>query len=314
LLGRDPYDRWQSLVAVESMQWALRRGVVSLESSRRIEARMRQLLGQPFSVRQWPRMTFNDKVAFRKLCSREPYLRRFSDKLAMRDYVLSVLGPDALPRLLSVSRSVDELTELRGPLVLKASHGAGMVSVISADRPLSPAELDTAKHWLTVDFGYWSREWGYDNLARAIIAEELLSDPPPPDYKFFVFDGTVRMIQVDSDRFVDHRRSLFDPRWHLMGTSVYAQPPTPPPAPPHLGRMVSMAETLASGFAFVRVDMYDLPDRLLIGEISCYPESGRCRFTPEALDRLLGCFWSLAPEVVAGVPRRGTAASAHTSR
>ena len=49
---------------------------------------------------------------------------------------------------------------------------------------------------------------------------------------------------------------------------------------------------MADGFRFVRVDLYDLPQRPLFGEMTFSPEAGLCRFEPAGFDLELGESWS----------------------
>ena len=47
------------------------------------------------------------------------------------------------------------------------------------------------------------------------------------DYKLFVFEGKVKCIQVDYDRFANHRRNFYDPKWNYMPfTTLYKTDPT----------------------------------------------------------------------------------------
>jgi hypothetical protein len=56
--------------------------------------------------------------------------------------------------------------------------------------------------------------------------------------------------------------------------------------------MLRAATTLADGFRFMRVDLYDTPKGPLFGELTFAPEAGLCRFKPPAFDLELGESWS----------------------
>jgi TupA-like ATPgrasp len=139
---------------------------------------------------------------------------------------------------------------------------------------------------------YWRyQEWAYKHIRPRVIAEELLVDAesnPPPDYKFFVFHGRVRMIQVDVDRQTFHRRSLFNEHWQKLAVE-YVYPDAPlVPRPEKLPEMVRIAEMLAVDFSLVRIDLYCLRDRIYFGEITHTPERGLGRFKPKEFDAALG--------------------------
>ncbi len=52
--------------------------------------------------------------------------------------------------------------------------------------------------------------------------------------------------------------------------------------------MIKCATSLAAGLPFVRADFYDLGDRVVFGELACYPEAGCGRFTPPMYDAEFG--------------------------
>jgi hypothetical protein len=56
--------------------------------------------------------------------------------------------------------------------------------------------------------------------------------------------------------------------------------------------MLRAAATLANGFRFARVDLYDTPKGPLFGEITFAPEAGLCCFEPKEFDFKLGEAWS----------------------
>jgi hypothetical protein len=124
-----------------------------------------------------------------------------------------------------------------------------------------------------------------------VLVEELLGDGTgiPLDYKLFVFHGRVRLIQVDSDRFQGHRRSLYTPSWERLPGRFQKYELTPDvERPPRLAEMVEIAETLATETDFVRVDLYAIGERIVFGELTNYPEAGNAPLVPAAFDREVG--------------------------
>jgi hypothetical protein len=55
--------------------------------------------------------------------------------------------------------------------------------------------------------------------------------------------------------------------------------------------MRRLAEVLSRDFDFVRVDLYALPDRIVVGELTHYPATGRQLFEPRAWEERLGALW-----------------------
>ena len=58
--------------------------------------------------------------------------------------------------------------------------------------------------------------------------------------------------------------------------------------------MISIAERLAEGIDFVRVDLYDFKDRVVFGELTNYPGGLESRFHPQhEWESVAGSFWRL---------------------
>jgi hypothetical protein len=60
--------------------------------------------------------------------------------------------------------------------------------------------------------------------------------------------------------------------------------------------MIALAEDLARGIDFVRVDLYSTPCGPLVGELTMTPWAGMRRFPDKKFDRLLGKKWKLPKE------------------
>lgn len=283
--------RWQTAVAFVVASYVKRSGICTPEMIRRIEYLTSRLLGQPLSRRAWDKMTFNDKVAYRKFRIKDSIFTEFSDKLRMREYVSQILGPAALPALLQVADDAAAFNELTGPFAFKANHGSGWVILVDSSRRLTAEELTQAASWLAINYEDINQEWGYRSARRLLYAEKLLPGQPK-DYRFYVFDGEPVMIQVEIDRFVGHRRTLMGIDWSPIGwQTTYPPAMAPEPAPRNLDIMLKWAAQLGAGIDFVRVDLYDLGDRVVVGEMTCYPASGRAAFRPVELDAWLGSKW-----------------------
>jgi hypothetical protein len=61
--------------------------------------------------------------------------------------------------------------------------------------------------------------------------------------------------------------------------------------PPNLELMLQTAEALGADLDFVRVDLYDVGNRIYFGEMTSTPGGGFVRFDPQAMDEHLGQLW-----------------------
>lgn len=244
---------------------------------------------------------FNEKILVKILTDRREYLTLFADRLRVRDYVRQRMPEVVLPRLHWWSDRAEPLPfdSLPESFVLKANHGSGWVRIVPHKSEVGQAELvSLARKWLASDFTIVGREWAYRDVRRAVYAEELLRDDSgglPPDFKLFAFDGEVRLIQVDRDRYAHHTQVLYDPQWRPIEGVVAAAQGAPLAPPVTLARMVEAAGALATGIDFLRVDFYEVAGRVVFGELTNYPNKGLNRFQPASLDGLLGSWLTLAP-------------------
>ena len=265
--------------------------------------------------------TFNEKVRFKMLRDRRPLMVTFADKAAVREHVAAVVGAHVLPDLVHLLDDPRSLLHLPLPpaYVVKPTHGSGVAIVVSptADpesRLPPPQHGWTYRHvrpesaprgelvalsecWLAQLYGQGpNREWAYGHVPRRILVEELLTGRDgaiPDDYKFFVFHGTCRFVQVDRGRFDRRTQDFFSADWShlpLSGGNPWADPPIP--RPERLAEMIGLAQRLGAGTDFVRVDLYDLPERIVFGELSSFPAGGDSPFDPESYNLEFAKHWT----------------------
>jgi TupA-like ATPgrasp len=291
---------WQGHVVRPFIGWLAHRRMLSFDTLTQMEWSLRRLLGQPFTRREWGRMTFTDKVNYRRLRDHDPLHQLFCDKVRMRDYVTERLGSESVPKVLAVGQSAEELSGMVGPFFLKASHGSAMVIKVDEPRSLTAEEMRTADGWLTRDYSLGGLEWAYRDIPPVLLVEELLRNADgtaPIDYRFFAFHGQTKLMHVDTGPRDNRFRTLRHADWSLIpGTLLHPNPPDLEQSrPPNLEKMLELTEVLAREIDFVRVDFYDLGDRVLVGELTPYPSNGAARFRPSSLDAWLGMMWDGPP-------------------
>ena len=238
---------------------------------------------------------FSEKIQHLKLFDRDPRLPALVDKLLVKDYVAEALGEEWLIPTLWHGERVDEkvLRDTPKPAVLKANHSSAQILFLRPESDLAAAAR-TANSWLHYDHHVIHREWAYGAVRRQLLIEPMVGgEQSLDDYKFWVFDGEVRFIQVDHGRFKRHTRQFYAPDWRRLDLRMnYPETPSDTPPPRHLGDMRRGAATLARGFPFVRVDLYDAERGPLFGELTFAPEAGLTRFQPARFDLDLGESWS----------------------
>ena len=146
-------------------------------------------------------------------------------------------------------------------------------------------------------------EWAYSATISHLLAEELLVTEQKQlvqDLKFFTFSGRVRFINFISRHSTPHagvqRQTLADllsPNWERLGVTKedWAPHPDLPERPRNLENMIKAAEELSRGTDFLRVDMYDLGSRIIVGELTNYPMAGKNTFRPASFSTVIRQMW-----------------------
>lgn len=241
--------------------------------------------------------TFNEKVNWRILNDRRAVLSWTCDKLQMKIHASNLSNRVLIPKTLWAGVDLRELDHFKFPerWILKANHRSQCV-YIGVGRP-EVGELQVAtRGWLDRIQEEHLGEWAYSKADPCFILEEWIGDGDlvPEDYKLFVFDGSVKMIQVDTDRFVDHKIALYDRNWTRVdaGKNLWLQAQDSP-KPVALELMISIAEDIGRGYDFMRIDLFATRSGIYFGETTPYPGGGLSPFDPIEFDLRLGKQWTL---------------------
>jgi hypothetical protein len=248
---------------------------------------------------------FSEKMQWRKLFDRDPLFAVLADKLAVRDFIAERIGPGRTAELHWVGDAPDDVpfARLEPPYFVKCSHRSGLnVLVESAAGFDLGAALTKLRAGFAEDYGRTHFEPAYLPVTRKILVERLLrlaDGSAPLEHKLHVFGGRARVIEtiiVARDR---SRWSQFhDVDWQpLPWKASNPLHPQPLPRPAALEETIALAEMLAAGLDYVRVDTYDCDEGVRIGELTLYDHSGLCRYSPDEADRQLGAMWPLARPV-----------------
>ena len=240
--------------------------------------------------------TFNEKPQWLKLYNRKPEYTRMVDKYEAKKYVADIIGEEYIIPTLGVWDKFDDIDfdNLPDQFVLKCTHDSGGL-VICRDK----SKLDVAaakkkiEKCLKTNYYWHSREWPYKNVKPRIIAEQYLRDDSGRDvndYKVFNFNGEPHLIQVDFDRFIDHKKNIYTTDWNLCDFSFNypAHPEIEIPKPTMLKEMLELSKKLSAGEPYMRTDFYCVGNKIYFGELTFFPASGYGAFDPDGVDYELG--------------------------
>ena len=249
---------------------------------------------------------FTEKLEHYKIHYRNEEMQICTDKYAVREYVQKKLGTDKyLNTLYQVCERAEDIdfNNLPNQFVIKTTDGGNGVNIIVC-RDKSTLDINQTiskiKGWKSIDYEVLSREWVYDWAKRGdrkpkVIVEQYLeskenADGSIDDYKFLCYDGKFRFLWIDKNRYSNHKRGFWNEKLEFL-EGVYSDHPTfdhAIPLPENIQEMIEVAEKLANGFPFARVDLYNINGKIYFGEITFYPWSGFVTFTPDSFDYELG--------------------------
>lgn len=191
-----------------------------------------------------------------------------SDKYFFKYYIERKYGKGLTVPLLAVYDSAEEIDfdQLPRKFVLKRTLGGGAREVRLIDKSTDDLEK------LRRDAEKWT-SGAYPQKAR-ILAEEMLEFEGDNivDYKFYVANGKAFLCMCGlMKKGSQHRQYIFyDLEWRRIKLQV-SQNVKDISKPGNLAEMVSVAEKIGEDFPFVRVDIYGIKNKIVLGELTGVP-------------------------------------------
>ena len=239
--------------------------------------------------------TFNEKLQWLKLYDHNPLYTTLVDKLRVKDWVAEKIGAQYVIPTLAVYNSVDEidLDKLPEQFVLKCNHDSGSVFVCKDKSTFNLIEVkNKLGEALKRNFYYEAREWPYKNVKPCIFAEAYMQEDNGDllDYKVFNFNGEPKLIQVDFDRFKEHKRNLYDIAWNIIEAKINFPNNTKKKIdrPCKLDDLLNLSRVLSRGLIHVRTDFYLINNQVYFGEMTFYHGAGYERIVPDTFHEYMG--------------------------
>lgn len=242
--------------------------------------------------------TYNEKLQWLKLYNRKPEYSKMVDKYDAKKIVASIIGDEYIIPAYGVWDKFDDINFdiLPNQFVLKTTHDCGGI-VVCKDK--SKFDKDTAKKILEKhqkrNYYAEGREWPYKNVKPRILAEKFMEDTETKelrDYKFFAFNGNVKMLFIASDRQSENEQTkfdFFDENFnHLDLCNGHPNRECDIKKPVSFELMKNLAEKLSKDIPHVRVDFYEVDGKVYFGELTFFHWSGFVPFQPEKWDEIMG--------------------------
>ena len=280
------------------------RGINALERLEKRQWRKHKLAcfelrhGYPASLHN-PK-TFSEKLLRRILVGEDPLYDVYAVKHLAHYFVKAhaIEGLKVARHLKVVSRiEPSDFVDLPDSFLIKSSFGSGLNEVVICKSDLNVQKVCDKFNYRSSKIKNARNESSKNNV---IIFEDFIGNPEagtPNDYKFHCFnsdDGSFScFIQVDSDRFGDHRQTIFDETFTPIEMQFARQirHEKTPERPEALGDMLRIARELSSGFDYIRVDLFDTDEGIFFGEMTPYHQGAMAPISPREWEERLGQLW-----------------------
>ena len=274
--------------------------LIRLSDKKFIEYRFLSEMGYKLNLKS--PQTFNEKLQWLKLYDRNPEYTKMVDKYEVREYIKEKIGEEYLIPLIGVYDKFDDIDfdKLPNQFVIKCNHDSGGL-IICKDK--NRLDIETARkkinRSLKTNYYYSGREWPYKNVKPKILIEKYMEDSNKSDlidYKLFCFNGIPKIVLVCSERFSSSNmcETWFDMNWKLIDmTESGHRVDSTISKPKQLKKMVELSKKLSKNIPFIRVDWYEIGDKLYFGELTFYPASGFEKFEPKEWNKKIGDMLSI---------------------
>lgn len=248
----------------------------------------------------WPDIdnpkTINEFILQLKLRS-SPETAHLVDKLRVRDYIKNIVDETGIDlrfsEISTIFDSVEQinLAELSEDWFIKANHGSGMAILFSPANQNDPQQiLQTIGKWYQTNYALISGERCYEGIKPKVFLETPLrckDGSLPDDIKIHCYFGVPKVVQVLRRTGDELERKTFDEHWQEQN---WFENETLAVNLNHIPQQDSLlvAEKLAAGFEYVRVDFYNVDGVLYFSELTFFPASSALPLLSKQVDELLG--------------------------
>lgn len=247
--------------------------------------------------------TFNEKLNWLKLHDRKEEYTTMVDKYEAKKYVSNIIGDEYIIPTIGIYDSFEKIDfdTLPQQFVMKCTHDSGGLVIVKDKSKLDYKKAKKKiEHCLKRNYFWNTREWPYKNVKPRIIVEKYMKDKNNEelrDYKFYCFNGKPKYLYV-SEGMNNHktaRMDFFDIEFNLapFWRNDYKRFNIKPEKPMNFAKMIELSEKLSLNTKFLRVDFYEINNKVYFSELTFSPCAGYMKFYPQEYDKKLGALINL---------------------
>ncbi len=303
IIGQNKRKNQNILKFYESIELKYRKILSLISPTMSSKYLYKRRFGKPLKLNN-PR-SLNEKFMWLKLntYNHNPLINICVDKYRVKEYVRQKGLSDILNTFIGkgVYNSVSEIpwTDLPNQFVVKCTHGSGYIIICKnkKDFNIEDAKVRLNK-WMKEDYSLIYSEIQYKYIEKKIIIEKYLGNYILA-IKFYCFNGKPEFAVVCKNigEKKDIYNDFYDMNWHKLNF-ISADHDTNPKIvekPQNLKKMISITEILSEDFPFVRVDLFNINNKIFFSELTFIPYGGLMKFIPPEIDDKLGSLLSGVP-------------------
>ena len=242
---------------------------------------------------------YTEKLQYLRLFvyPKDPLVIQCAGRVGVREYVKEKGFSDNLIKIYGVFDQFSDINfdNLPDQFVMKCTHACAFNYICLDKSKIDKAALKKKfDKWLKTNYGKKTVELHYAPIKPQIIIEEYLKEggqPLPIEYKIHVFNGKAKSMYVVTSRGVNIRYNNYYIDWTPFDGSQFngwKKTDEPIKKPDHWSDMVMIAESLASPFPFVRVDLYNINGKIYFSEMTFTPAKGTLILDDDQCDFEMG--------------------------
>lgn len=249
---------------------------------------------------------FNEKLHWLMIYDRNSKYTIMADKYKVREYIENKIGKEYLIPLIGVYNKPEEIDfdKLPKKFVLKCNHNSGLGMCICKNKDDLDCEkvVNDLKLGLKNNLYSYAREWCYKNIEPKIICEQYMENKEIKDkkinglidYKFYCFNGIPKFLYAGYANIINNEKHDLLTYYDLdFNKTVFSRPdhlelPFDVKKPNNINEMIEICKTLSANIPFVRVDLYEINNKVYFSELTLYPGAGYSIFYPQEWENEIG--------------------------
>lgn len=225
--------------------------------------------------------SFNEKLNWLKLNYHNPLQPALADKYWAKIIVAKMIGEQYVVPCYGHWKSVEDIDYEKLPdrFFLKSNQDSSGGILVDKKEGVDKnaikkkfSDKQIKRNW------FWrGREWAYKYIEPCILAEEYLDEGTGHelhDYKFLCFNGKPTYMYITNKGKVI-KENFFDMDFNPVGIDHGFERVVPEfNKPSNFEKMKELAAILSKDLPFVRIDFFNVKDRLYFGECTFYDWGG----------------------------------------